>query len=219
MKSKLVLLITFGICCAFSCTQGPDSNAVESDIQTTDSLVVHTPESERPIQSVEDIQDAYTGVVEQWDRGALDSVSFEYTCGNGERSGTVSYFSQEGNLRLIIHRYSEYSHYSAEDQYFVRDSILYFAFLKGISWTFEEGPEGSTRDNITEQRVYLLDMQPVKCLEKKYIIRSQVKENPLPESVPNKEVKCASSSSLVKSYHQLLQHHRNPPASGCLEFD
>lgn len=218
MKFNLLAII-FASCFLFSCTQGPDSNAVESDAPSSDSIAVSTVERDKPIESVEDIQEAFTGIMKQWEGGALDSVSFEYSCHNGGRSGTVSYYSQDGDLRLIVHRYSEYSHYSAEDQYFVRDSTLFFSFLKGISWSFEDGPEGSVRDNITERRTYLLGNQPVKCLEKKYVIRSQIKDKPRPESLPNMEVDCTSSPSLLKSYAQLLQHHRNPPASGCLELD
>ena len=217
MKSNLVLRIIFASCFLFSCTQGSDSNTVKSEDQSIDSLADHVFEPDKPIGSIEDIQGAYSAVVKQMEGGVLDSVSFEYSCGDGERSGKVSYYSHEGDLQLIVHRYSEYSHYSAEEQYFVRDSTLFFTFLKEVSWSFEEGPEGAVRDNITERRTYLLDKEPVKCLEKKYVIRSQIRDNPRPEIVPNQDVDC--TSSLLKRYPQLMQHHRKAPDSGCLELD
>lgn len=199
MKSSLVLYIIFVSCFLLSCSQGAGSNAVETENSTSDSFANHASDSEKPIHSIEDIQEAYSAVVKQLEGGAFDSVSFEYSCGNGERSGRVSYYSQEGDLQLIVHRYAEYSHFSAEEQYLVRDSTLFFTFLKEISWSFEDGPEGSVRDNITERRTYVLDQEPVKCLEKKYVIRSQIKDNPRPESLPNKEVGCTSSALLIKN--------------------
>lgn len=217
MKLNLVVILS-GIFLAFSCNQGLD-NRFDQSVNTSDTAQLNNMKPDKSIQSVEDIQEAYSAVVKQIGVGALDSVSFEYSCGNGERSGRVIYYSQDGDLRLIVHRFAEYSHYSAEEQYFVRDSILFFTFLKEISWSFEDGPEGSVRDNITERRIYVLDQEPVKCLEKKYVIRSQIKDNPRPESLPNKEVGCTSSALLIKKYPQLVQHHRQAPASGCLEVD
>lgn len=217
MRYHAFFLISLGICFGFSCSPSPDSGTSHADTSFVNSKEVATAESDRPMASVGDIQAAYSEVTERRKRGELDSVSFEYSCREGETSGTVTYFSHDGDLQLVVHRYSEYSHYSAEDYYFVRDSALYFAFLKGVSWSFEDGPEGATRDNIRERRLYLLDQQPVKCLQKEYVIRSHANDNPRPETLANTEVDCASSSSsLLAAYRQLLQHRNNPPASGCL---
>lgn len=219
MRLAIFICVVF---LAASCTQRSDSGVGSSDTASSgttsvDSVRVIVPEPDEPIASVEAIQEAYSGVMDRWKSGGLDSVSFEYSCRNGETSGSVTYFSQDGDLQLMVHRYNEYSHYSAEDHYFVRDSMLYFAFLKGVSWSFDDGPEGATRDNITEQRIYLLDQQPVQCLEKKYVIRSHSGDNPRPETVANNQVDCTSASSLLAVYRRLLQHHGNPPPSGCFE--
>lgn len=219
MKMKRLFILFLGTCFAFSCTQGTDSHTVKSDNIDLDNLSDTVPEPEMPIQSIEDIQQAYSTVIKQVESMVLDSVSFEYSCGNGERSGSVSYYSHDGDLQLIVHRYAEYSHYSAEEQYLVRDSTLFFNFLKEISWSFEEGPEGSVRDHIRESRTYLLDKEPVKCLEKKYVIRSQITNNPRPETVPNEEIDCNSASSLLKKFPVLKNHYEKAPESGCLEWD
>ncbi len=213
-----------GVFLAVSCSPGSDSGEASSDPASSDRMAVPAEniaasEPDKPLQSVEDIQKAYAVIAAQREARSLDSVVLEYSCNNGEKSGTVAYYSKDGEVNLIVHRYAEYSHYSAEDQYFVRDSMLFFAFLKGVSWSFEEGPEGSTRDNIKEKRIYLLDKKPVRCLEKNYVIRSQIKDNPDPETVPDREVDCGSSGSLLKSFAQLAEYRQNPPPSGCLELD
>ena len=219
MIMKQLFILFLGTCFTFSCTQGTESNTAKSENSGLDSLADTVPDTEVPFESIEDIQEAYLAVMKQVESRVLDSVSFEYSCGNGERSGSVSYFSHEGELQLIVHRYAEYSHYSAEEQYLVRDSTLFFNFLKEISWSFEEGPEGSVRDNVTESRTYLLDKEPVKCLVKKYAIRSQITNNPRPETVPNEEIDCNSASSLLKKFPVLKNHYEKAPESGCLEWD
>lgn len=34
-------------------------------------------------------------------------------------------YTNNGNLKLAVHRYSEYDHYEAEDRYFVNDNELF----------------------------------------------------------------------------------------------
>jgi hypothetical protein len=165
-------------------------------------------------RTVEAIQKAYATIIMQKERGALDSTGFTYNC-RDEKRGTVSYFSENGHLKLIVHKYNEYDHHSAEDNYFVSDSTLIFTYTITVLWSFESGAEGATKDNITEQRIYLVDQKPLKCLEKKYVIRSQAKNNPRSEDVANKEVNCASAKAL-KPFQLLLKNKAKAPG-GCLE--
>ncbi len=200
-----------------SCTQRSQTTTGSQDSLSADTAVA-SPDtlthSKPGLSTVEDIRRSYTATIGKLQRGELDSASFTYDC-SGERSGTVSYFTEAGNLKMIIHRYSEYSHYSATDRYFVQDNQLYFAYLNGVSWTFD-GAEGATRDDITEQRIYLVDEKPVKCLEKKYTTRSAATDNPKSETVPSKDVKCKPAAAILKPYQILLKYH-NKPAPSCLE--
>jgi hypothetical protein len=84
-----------------------------------------------------------------------------------------------------------------------------------VSWTFD-GAEGATRDDITEQRIYLVNELPVKCLEKKYSTRSNTTNNPRPETIANKEAKCRSAADILKPYRLLTKYH-NKTAPACLE--
>jgi hypothetical protein len=218
LKTRLFKNIFFGFIILFlhSCTRQPDKNTTQHQpIPTKDTLTdtVDTAiKDNRMLTTVADIQKRYSSVIKQLETGAMDSTSFKYSC-QGEKGGTVTYFTDEGQLRLVIHRYHEYDHYSAVDCYFVENEKLYFAHLKGISWSFDDG--GGTIDNVKEQRIYVINQRPIRCLEKKYTIRSKASKNPHPESVANTEVDCKPPASIIGPYRILLKHIDNS-TSGCL---
>lgn len=199
-----------------SCSQQPDSNTAEhKHMHTRDTLsdsVDTTVKVNQTLSTVADIQERYASVMKQLEGAAMDSTSFKYSC-QGEKTGTVTYFSHEGRLQLIVHRYTEYDHYSAVDRYFVEDDRLYFAYLNGVSWSFEDG--GGTRDNVKERRIFVINQLPIRCLEKNYVIRSKASNNPRSETSPNKEVDCKSPASVIGPY-QILLKYKTEGTSGCL---
>ncbi|PWG78701.1 hypothetical protein [Pararcticibacter amylolyticus] len=231
MKNYTIIhtLCSFIIVLSLSCTSNrqPDSahdhdtthtqnNSTQHDtLSSTTAEPQSATEAAKAPANTEEIQKAYAGIMDKAEKGALDSTTFKYSC-NGEKNGTVSYYTEKGRLRLIVHQYNEYDHYSATDRYFVQDSTLFFVHRQNTTWSFESGPEGTTRDNITEQRIYLVNQKPVKCLEKKYTVRSKAKNNPDPATIPNKETNCSSIKSVITPY-QLLFKHRQKPTQGCLE--
>ena len=140
----------------FACSNDPKTSNIQGE-QRQDSLTNtpnKPPPTATPPRTIEDIQKTYELISAQKNQGLLDSTSFKYDC-HGEKAGEVSYFSQDGQLRMIVHRYNEYSHHSATDYYYVMDSVLFFVYNNRLSWTFDSGPQGSTKDDITEQRIYL----------------------------------------------------------------
>ncbi len=192
-----------------------NQNTQSLDKDTTAIPLQSAPDSVFKLRSVTDIQKAYSDIIKQKESGSLDSTSFKYNCGN-EKSGTVSYFSNKTELKIIIHRYSEYDHYNAEDYYYIQEGKVIFSHRKSITWAFEDGPEGATKDNITEQRIYLINEKPLKCLEKKYVIHSKSANNPRSENVQNKEVDCGSLKSVIKPFEMLTKYQLKAP-SRCLE--
>lgn len=167
--------------------------------------------------SVAEIKEAYAITVDKMNNGQLDSVSFEYNC-QEERSGKVTYFSEKGVLRSIRHQYNEYDHHEAIDQYFLNeDSTLFFAYLNRLSWSFDSvvGKDGATKDDIQEQRIYVVNKQAIQCLEKRFTTRSQATDNPTSESVPNKQVVCKPIKPLLKNFQQLLDF-KNSSNHSCL---
>ena len=220
LYAAFIILHTVILLCIAACTQQPDSNGKDPQSDglknTSTKRSSHSAaEPSQPLTSVESIHTSYSNIVSKAKGGHLDSISFKYSC-HGEKSGTVSYFTEKGRLRLIVHRYNEYDHYSAEDRYFVKDSTLFFAITNSVTWAFEDGPEGATKDNISERRVYLVSGQPIKCLEKKFSVRSQAKDNPSSETTPNREIDCPVAGTVMKPF-LLLTKYRSKPTSGCLD--
>lgn len=215
LKMLLALIIS---CVVTACTDraGSDRSKTDTTIHNTDTLSpTRSAEEHIPLLNIDDIKKAYAAVNKQLEDGQLDSTTFKYSC-KDEKNGTVSYFTKNGNLRLIVHRYNEYDHYEAVDRYFVQDSTLFFTYSTSTTWSFEDGPEGSTKDNIKENRTYLIAEKPVKCLEKNFTIRSKASTNPDPESVPNRDINCQSAAIVLKPYH-ILTKYRFKSTANCLE--
>ena len=201
----LLLLVIFT-----SCDQQPKSSSSLSGSETDTVGKTNERDSDElevSLNSPGAIQLEYTAITGGIAKGSLDSVAFKYNC-NNEKGGTVTSFSENGILRLLRHSYHEYDHYEATVEYFVKDSLLFFVFSKELSWSFDSNaPEtGGTKDNITEKRMYIVNQQVVKCLEKKYVTYSYKKSNPLPEKVANQEVKCASLDPVQEKYEVLLSY-------------
>src|SRR5690606_38410556 len=121
------------------------------------------------------------------------------------KRGAVIFFRKNGDLQMVKHSYGEYDHHEANDQYFVKDSSLFFVFQKQLYWSFDSAsPEdGGTRDDITEKRIYILNGQAQQCMEKKYTKLSYSKSNPDPSTIANKEVKCTSLKPLETEFEKL----------------
>lgn len=145
----------------------------------------------------------------------LDSVTFEYEC--NETSGNVTYYIQNGILKLIKHFEAD-SHFSSAVNYFVNDGKPYFIFTDETVWSFDGGtPEKpETKDEVTEQRFYIIDNESVKCLEKKYTLKSNSSSNPKPENIPNKEMKSCSIADLQKTFDLLMKNKDRKGKIGCL---
>jgi hypothetical protein len=218
-SKALNLLVMLVILSIAACTgpSRPNKDALQPDNgkETTTSPALDNEKASLPLTSVSAIQKAYADIAAKLEHGDLDSTAFKYDC-HGEKNGTISYFTEKGKLRLVIHRYNEYDHYSVVDRYYVRDSTMFFAHTNSVTWAFDGGLEGSTKNNIKEKRIYLVDGKPIKCLEKKFIVLSAAADNPSSESVPNREVDCPSIEAVLKPY-RLLSKYRGKPTSDCLE--
>lgn len=192
----------------FACVQDKRTgeNAVADTIAVAGDSAAKTPVTvvQNP-ESVSEIKQAFAIINDKLQRALMDSISYKYDC-SGERNGTITYYSDNGKLAVIRHSYNEYSHFSAIDHYFVNDGKLYFTFLNRSVWSFESGQaaEGATKEDNTEQRLYIHEKKPLLCLEKKYTTRPQSSNNPDPEIIQSKEVKCKSMEPVLKQYDRLL---------------
>lgn len=206
MKKLIYLLVyLFFISCQ---QQKTSSNKASLKERTGDSKSASSVNSDNVIinpSSISEIKQAYAFTIDKLQNKLLDSVSFKYNCYN-ERSGTITYFSEKGKLSMIRHIYNEHDHHSATEQYFLSNNAVFFAYLNKTSWSFEAGQaaEGATKDNITEERLYIVKEKPVLCLEKKYITRSHTSSNPQPEAVQNRQTDCKTIRPLLNDFDRLL---------------
>ena len=74
-----------------------------------------------------------------------------------------------------------------------------------------------TRDNITENRFYIIDDKPVKCLEKKLTIRSSGPDKTPSNSVTNKGIACSSLKPVLQKFHLLAKYKGQEKSLDCLE--
>jgi hypothetical protein len=193
----------------FSCKKETGKNPLKasgSSDTLTSSSVRDSTTVENKLLTIEDIKKEYQSINDKLNKKGLDSVSFDYNC-NDERSGTVTFFSDQKGLRMIKHFYAEYSHFSSVENYFIKNNTLFFIFKEDTSWNFDGGtPEKpETKDDIIEHRIYLQNNTPIKCFEKKYSIRSKESIHPDVDKMANKEVSC-SVDELLKTYQLLLKN-------------
>jgi len=203
-KSKYSVLLLVFLAFAVAC-QKRNENAVIQQTEKKDTVEnnhnqlpsYHTP------KNVEDIKELYTVWEQKTQSGSFKKISFDYNCEN-EKNGKLTYFFEDGKLRIIEHAYSEYDHFSATDRYYIADGIPFFVYSKEVVWSFES--EGITKDNVTKYRGYIINDEPVECLEKKYTLYSKSDTNPNPDEIPNKISDCKNIQKLIKKYQKLATY-------------
>jgi len=199
-----------------SCKESTTSSENSTSVGAATPLVTTQTDSfevQRDLKDVADIKKEYTYVTSRIESSRMDSASFNYNC-NDEKKGTVTYFTENGQLRMIKHAYNEYSHFSAVDNYFVKDSTPFFVLQRRLAWSFVD--EKQTKDDVTENRVYIIDQKPVKCLQKEFTVYSNTKDAPQANTVANKEIKCSSLEPISKKFGLLLKYINQREDLTCL---
>ncbi|WP_223559621.1 hypothetical protein [Chryseobacterium lathyri] len=213
MKTMLIAAI---LLLAVSCKNDKDKAAHTTSV-STDSMIV---KKDSPQQNTDDpiaeIKKEYGMLQAQLEAKKLRSNGFTYNC-NEEPSGKVTFFSDKGEIKVIEHFYTEHSHFSASERYFIKNGEPFFIFREETVWNFDGGtPEKPiTKDDITETRIYLQHNKPLKCLEKKYSIRSDSKEKNISDQISGKEIQC-NTDELLKTYRSLLKHKDQKGEIKCL---
>ncbi|MBV6881439.1 hypothetical protein NG800_015940 [Epilithonimonas ginsengisoli] len=199
------LLLISALIFTISCKDEKDKNVSNSSNAISSKVKSHSLSLENDLSSVDGIKHEYSKVNSQLVEKKLDSVGFKYEC--DEISGNVVYYSDKGVLKAIKHFQAD-SHFSSTENYFVNEGKPYFIFKDDTVWSFDGGtPEKPiTKDDVTEQRFYLVDNKTIQCLEKKYTLRSNATSNPQSENVPNKEMKNCSIAELQKTFDVLMKN-------------
>lgn len=209
----VAILITF-----FSCQETTSTHSQEPFSEEKPATVVSSanvsPEAKRELKSVEDIKKEYSFITSKMEGGRLDTTSFKYNC-QGEKSGKVVYYSENGQLRMIRHTYNEYSHFSATDEYFLKEDAPFFVFYKHLVWSFVD--QNQTKDEVTEKRFYIVDSRPIRCLQNKYTLLSSEKEALQPTKGSNQKIACSSLQPIDEKVSLFLKLRNQKEDLACLE--
>lgn len=196
-------LISIGVCCKQHDTQESENHLVNKDSLDEKS---NYNSAYRAPKDVDEVKQLYAIWKQKENQDILKKDSLDYKC-KDEKNGTLTYFSEQGNLRIIEHHYSEYDHFSATDRYYIIDDKPFFIHSKEVAWSFEA--EGKTKDNVTEYRGYIIEGTSVQCFDKKYILKSGSDTNPDPDQIPNKSSDCKNIQQLVAEYENLLKSKKS----------
>lgn len=212
MKNLLLISALFLV---ISCKDAKDKNVSNSSIAISSKVKSHSLSLENNLSSVDGIKQEYSKVNSQLVEKKLDSVGFKYEC--DEISGNVVYYFDKGTLKLVKHFQAD-SHFSSTENYFVDEGKPYFIFKDDTVWSFDGGtPEKPiTKDDVTEQRFYIVDNKAIQCLEKKYTLKSNSTTNPKSENVPNKEMRNCSIIDLQKTFDLLMKNKDSRGVGKCL---
>lgn len=158
------------------------------------------------ISSKEDIQKYYSEFQNELEKKDLDSTVLDYECDG--KDGRIIYYSKNNKLKIIRHEYSEYSHYSAVEKFYLNNEKPFFIFRDESVWSFDGGtPEKpETKDNITESRMYFVNGKIIDCLEKKYILKSAEKEKPDPSKFSSRQSKDCKSEEMLSELAKFIRH-------------
>lgn len=206
MKNTILILSLVSI---ISCKKQEvkDAQNISNDSLTTQKVSGDVKDTTG--KTIDDIKKEYSETSALLASKKLDSTHFNYVCEDG-MSGDVIFYYQDKNLKAVKNIYSEYSHFSSVTEYYVDKENVYFILKQDTSWNFDiNAPKkadgnAETKDDITESRIYLANNKPIQCLEKKYSIRS-AGNNPDPNKIENKEVKC-DISKLMTTYESIIKN-------------
>lgn len=212
MKNLIVILALLTI---FSCKDEKDKDLANTSSAVTTKVKSHSLDLEKDLKSISGIKQEYNLVNAELVAKKLDSVGFKYEC--NEISGNVVYYSENGTLKVVKHFQAD-SHFSSTESFFIDEGKPYFIFKDDTAWSFDGGTadKPETKDDVTEQRFYLVDNKAIQCLEKKYTLRSNAPNNPKSENVPNKEMKNCSIADLQKTFELLMKNKDSRQGGKCL---
>ncbi len=190
---RLTVVLAFGLLLV-GCRENAVKAVENSTPEPTPAAVSSAP------RTIEEIRQAQARTASQLESSQLDSTSVRYDC-SGERSGTVTFYNDKGSVKLIRHRFAEYSHFEGTHDFYVYDGEPYFAFLQDLTWTF--AGESETRDSVVQRRYYVLDGNPAECLEKKFAVLSSEKGSRAADAAPNTAIDCGSYQEVAAQFSQL----------------
>lgn len=198
MKDILILMLVVAI---FACNRKSASKNVYGAARPGIQEEAVADTQIDTIKDKEDIVLEYNAIVSAQADAALDSLTMNYDC-NGEKKGKVVYYSKDGEVKKIFHQYNEYDHFVGNEEYYIKNGELFFAYYKHLTWNFESAEV--TRDNIHELRYYVIDQEPYECLEKKFSVLDQDSIQVVGDRIPNLSSDCSNYNLVMSEYQKLM---------------
>lgn len=172
-------------------------------------------EEAKQVNTIEQIKDEFSAVEKLFSTARLTVDSLDYDCENDPVGGTINFYKQENELRLISSNFYEGDHSATTEKYYLKDGKLFFAFVEESTWMFDADlPDNAefdpmnapTKDEVKEYRFYYADDgQPLQCLEKEYVIRSAIDLPVDPDQVQNKESDCSRAEKIYQKFERLVK--------------
>lgn len=164
-------------------------------------------------QNIEEIKREFTILNQKVLSKKLDSSGFTYEC--EETYGEGSFYYENGQLSMVRY-FTADSHFSSVTRYYLKHDEIFFIFREDTVWRFDGGTAEKpvTRDDISQQRVYLVNGNPVQCLQKEFTVRS-VGRHQDPEKIPNRKTRC-DIRELMKDYLRVLKNIDKKGRTDCI---
>lgn len=138
----------------------------------------------------------------------LEKEELYYDCPDYPEEGSVSYYSENGEVKMVEIENIEGDHGGSTVQYYLWDNQLFFVYYRRSYWSFdnnESSENPQTVDTFIEQRFYFHKGEAVKCLDKTYKVYSARDINANSENTPNVEKDCHGAENLISEVNQLLK--------------
>lgn len=156
-----------------------------------------------------DIKNKYSLIRELANNNTLRQFYTDYTCEESLEKGSITFYYNSRELKLIVHQYTK-EKVSYKNEYYVWDDELFFQFSKH-KVRYEDYKRAKKKRikkidvmlNL-EERFYFYNLFPIKCQFKYFETKSNPIKNPKTNYVRNTSTDCENSGRILEKYTILL---------------
>ena len=162
-------------------------------------------------ESIADIREKFSIISQAVKDSAYRKVETPIGCEVDPIEGTLSYYFDGEDLRYVSYSVAEGDHSWFQYTYYVWDDRLFFAFHERGYWQFDTGANvdgtlSETIDYLSEHRYYFADQQPIRCLEKKWEVKSVDTKQAKANEIPNTSIDCEMGRSVLMEFDTLYTY-------------
>ncbi|MCI5057707.1 MAG: hypothetical protein MRY83_16450 [Flavobacteriales bacterium] len=201
---KYASLIIGILAMLFSCSNPSPEQETVKDKRSENVKIDQNDVSET--DPIEKIRQLYKVVIGQKQDSILTIKTKYYNCPDYPEEGSVTYYHNNNDIRLIELNYSDGGHSGAQEQFFVENGKLFFHFFDMSYWTFVDSEgEQKTKDVFIQERTYFDNGKVIKCLSKEFSSNDGENVQDLSQKTPNKEIVDCGRDELLRKFKTLIQ--------------